>query len=57
MKTEVISEIVRLEKNVEFSTENIENELNRRFGNVLRWAITKVDEKFITVTFTYEKAV
>lgn len=57
MKTEVISEIIKLEKNVEFSTENIENELNRRFGNVLRWAITKVDEKFITVTFTYEKAV
>lgn len=57
MKTEVISEIVKLEKNVEFSTENIENELNRRFGNVLRWAITKVDEKFITGTFTYEKAV
>ncbi len=57
MKTEVISEIVKLEKNVDFSTENIENELNHRFGNVLRWAITKVDEKFITVTFTYEKAV
>lgn len=57
MKTEIISEIVKLEQNFDFSTENIENELNQRFGNVLRWAITKVEDKFITVTFTYEKAV
>ena len=57
MKTEIISEIVKLKKNVDFSTENIENELNHRFCNVLRWAITKVADKFITVTFTYEKAV
>lgn len=57
MKTEIISEIVKLEQNFDFSTENIENELNQRFGNVLRWAITKIDDNFITVTFTYEKAV
>lgn len=57
MKTRIISEIVKLEKNFDFSTENIENELNQRFGNVLRWAITNVEDKFITVTFTYEKAV
>lgn len=57
MKTEIISDIVKLEKNFDFSTENIENELNQRFGNVLRWAITKIDDNFITVTFTYEKAV
>ncbi len=57
MKTRIISEIVKLEKNFDFSTENIENELNQRFGNVLRWAITKIDDNFITVTFTYEKAV
>lgn len=57
MKTEIISEIVKLEQNFDFSTENIENELNQRFGNVLRWAITKIDDNFIIVTFTYEKAV
>lgn len=57
MKTEIISEIVKLEKNLDFSTENIETELTQKFGNVLRWAITKVDDNFITITFTYEKAV
>lgn len=57
MTVKIISDIVKFDKNIELSTENIENLLTQKYGNILRWAITMVEHEFITITFTYEKTV
>lgn len=55
MSTKVISETVILCFTKPVSAETVEFELRHRFGEILRWAITDINDNFHTITCTYEK--
>lgn len=55
MAVEILSDITVLDPSCGLSPEAIEKELEKRFGKVLRWAITGVEKDGYAVTFTYSK--
>lgn len=48
---QLISDTIIINKNIT----NIENELEKKFGSIIRWAIVDVDDITYKVSLTYEK--
>lgn len=47
------SDIVKISKNIPIDNDYIEKELLKIFPDIVRWAVTAVDEGFLTVSVSY----
>ena len=48
------SDIVKIEKIDNFDNNYVEQELAKKFANVVRWAIVEIDENSLTVSISFE---
>ena len=51
----IVSESIKIAKVDDVSTEYIEDELKKQSIVPIRWAITDIDEKDITISLAYER--
>ncbi len=51
----IVSDVIKLKLKVPIDDCDIEKELSSLELNILRWAITKVEDDFVTLRIAYEK--
>ncbi len=54
---QILSEITYLKSIRQPNTEQIESELTKQFGSILRWAVVDVEDSGLKLCVTYEKGV
>ena len=54
---QILSEITYLKSTSQPNTEQIESELAKQFGSILRWAVVGVNNVGLKLCVTYEKGV
>jgi len=52
---QIKSEIIKIQKTDQITTEYIEKELKKMGINPLRWAIVKIEKDFFTINCAYDK--
>lgn len=54
MNNQIVSDIAIIEKPSEFTTQNIEQILEKQYGKLIRWAIIDVLDNKLKISVTYE---
>lgn len=52
---QIVSDTIKITTTEPVSTDLIENEIKKNFGEVIRWAIVNCEENCFTVSFSYIK--
>ncbi len=55
MPKQIISDIAIIKKTVPLNTKCIEEELQNKYGNIIRWAVIDLSDTELKVSITFEK--
>ena len=55
MPKQIISDTAIIKKPVQLNTKCIEDELQNKYGNIIRWAIIDLSDTKLKVSITFEK--
>ncbi len=55
MSKQIISDIAIIKKTVPLNTKCIEEELQNKYGNIIRWAVIDLSDTELKVSITFEK--